>query len=210
MLEIRSGRFLNGWTLTGIVSLAVVAMALSLAAANGFGVEGIRVAIRATARTSLVLFCLAFAASALHRRWPCRPTAWLRKNRRPLGVSFAASHAAHAVAIVAFARLDPVQFHLAVAPATLVFGGIAYAFIAAMAATSFDRTAAVVGPRAWRLLHRIGAHYIWLIFLISMGRRGPSMPAYFAGVALLLGVVALRLLPSPSGERETAAAAGGS
>ena len=35
--------------------------------------------------------------------------------------------------------------------------GIGYAFIIAMAATSFDRSAAAIGPRAWRILQYFGA-----------------------------------------------------
>ena len=47
--------------------------------------------------------------------------------------------------------MDPPGFHEHAMPGTLVSGGIAYAFIVAMAATSFDRTAAWVGPAAWRM-----------------------------------------------------------
>ncbi len=62
---------------------------------RGFEVDGVRMVIRFTARTSLVLFCLAFSAAALARLWPNASTRWLRRNRRYLGVSFAASHAIH-------------------------------------------------------------------------------------------------------------------
>ena len=72
-----------------------------------FEVEGVRMVIRFTARTSLLLFCLAFSAAALARLWPNAWTRWQRRNRRYLGVTFAASHAIHAVAIAAFAVMDP-------------------------------------------------------------------------------------------------------
>ena len=101
-----------------------------------------RMVIRFTARTSLVLFCLAFSAAALARLWPNAWTRWLRRNRRYLGVSFAASHAIHAVAIAAFAVMDPAGYAAATSITSYIFGGIGYAFIIAMTATSFDRTAA--------------------------------------------------------------------
>ena len=60
--------------------------------------------IRFTARTSLLLFCLAFSAAALARLWPNAWTRWQRRNRRYLGVTFAASHGIHAVAIACLRR----------------------------------------------------------------------------------------------------------
>jgi methionine sulfoxide reductase heme-binding subunit len=190
-------RLLEGWRLTCSLSFSVAAIALAVLWWNRFGVEGMRSAIRSTARTSLVFFCLAFGASALFRRWPADWSAWVRRNRRHLGLSFAASHALHALAIAGFALLDPVQFRLAVTPASFVFGGVAYAFVLALTATSFDRSAAWLGPRAWKILHSVGAHYVWFIFLVSVVKRALAVPAYWLPAALLLGVMALRVAPSP-------------
>jgi len=142
--------FLNGWTLTGLLSLAVSLMAIGIAGAHHFDVDGIRAVIRATARTSLVLFCLAFGATALSQLWPNGWTRWLRRNRRYLGVSFAASHGVHAVAIVCLVLVAPGLFGTVASLDMLIFGGLGYGFIIAMAVTSFDRTAAMIGPRAWR------------------------------------------------------------
>jgi hypothetical protein len=75
-----------------------------------FEVDGVRMVIRFTARTSLLFFCLAFIAAALARLWPNAWTRWQCRNRRYLGVTFAASHAIHAVAIMAFAIMDPAAF----------------------------------------------------------------------------------------------------
>ena len=97
----------DGWRLFALLSLTLLALSIWIAGMRGFEVDGVRMVIRFTARTSLVLFCLAFSAAALARLWPNAWTRWLRRNRRYLGVSFAASHAIHAVAILAFAVMDP-------------------------------------------------------------------------------------------------------
>src|SRR5579862_5883945 len=99
-------RILNGWPLLGLLSAGLVAMATALAVGHRFEVDGIRLVIRATARTSLLLFTLAFSAGALATLWPSGWTRWQRRNRRYLGLSFAVSHALHAAAIMAFATLD--------------------------------------------------------------------------------------------------------
>jgi len=150
--------------------------------------------IRFTARTSLVLFCLAFSAAALARLWPNTSTRWLRRNRRYLGVSFATSHAIHLVAIAAFAVMDPAGYAAATSIASYIFGGIGYALIAAMTATSFDRTAAAIGARAWRRLHLIGGYYLLFQFTVSFGKRIPDMPFYALFLIPLIAVFALRMI----------------
>jgi DMSO/TMAO reductase YedYZ heme-binding membrane subunit len=186
--------WLEGWRLLAALTLSLIALSLWIAAMRQFEVEGVRMVIRFTARSSLLLFCLAFSAAALARLWPNAWTRWQRRNRRYLGLSFAASHAIHAVAIVAFARMDPAGFAEATSAASYIFGGIGYAFIIAMSATSFDRTAALLGPRVWRTLHLVGGYYLWFQFMVSFGKRVPAMPLYAAFLIPLLAVMALRLI----------------
>ncbi|GAA0005695.1 MULTISPECIES: hypothetical protein [Bradyrhizobium] len=186
--------WLEGWRLLAALTLSLIVLSLWIASMRQFEVEGVRMVIRFTARSSLMLFCLAFGAAALARLWPNAWTRWQRRNRRYLGLSFAASHAIHAVAIVAFANMDPADFAEATSAASYIFGGIGYAFIIAMSATSFDRTAALLGPRAWRALHLTGGYYLWLQFMVSFGKRVPAMPLYAAFLLPLLAVIALRLI----------------
>jgi sulfoxide reductase heme-binding subunit YedZ len=74
---------MNGWRLVGTLSLVLSAMTLALMASHGWDIEGVRVAIRATARTSLVLFALAFTAGAMVELLPSEATRWQRV-RTPL------------------------------------------------------------------------------------------------------------------------------
>src|SRR5439155_1728729 len=73
------------------------------------------------------------------------------------------------------------------------FGGIAYAFLAAMTATSFDRTAAWLGPRRWSRLHTTGAYYLWAIFFVSFAPRVLQSPLYWPFAIVLLAAFVLRL-----------------
>jgi len=184
----------EGWRLLAVLTLSLVALSLWIASMRQFEVEGVRMVIRFTARSSLLLFCLAFSAAALARLWPNAWTRWQRRNRRYLGLSFAVSHAIHAIAIVAFAKMDPAGFAEATSPTSYIFGGIGYAMIIAMSATSFDRTAALIGPRAFRALHLMGGYYLWFQFMVSFGKRVPAMPPYAAFLLPLLVVMALRLI----------------
>lgn len=186
-------RLLEGWSLLGLLSLLLLAGSGLCLASHGYDVAGVRAVIRITARTSFVLFALAFSAQAMLTLWPSALTRWQRRNRRQLGLAFAVSHTIHAAAILAFARMDPQAFHEHATTGTLVSGGIAYAFIVAMAATSFDRTAAWMGPAAWRTLHWLGGYYLWVSFIVTNGKRIGQSPLYALPVVLMLALLLLRI-----------------
>ena len=185
---------MNGWRLTGALSLLLAAMALYFLSVDGWDADGIRLVIRATARTSLVLFVLAFTASAMVELLPSEATRWQRRNRRYLGVSFAVSHFIHLAAIVSLAVVDRVLFWKLTNLGTIVLAGAAYLFIVAMAATSFDRTAAWLGPRKWRLLHLLGGWYIWISFAVAVGKRVPIDRFYWPMAALIFAAGIARLI----------------
>ena len=186
-------RLLEGWPLLGLLSLLLLAVSGVCLASHANDVAGVRTVIRATARTSLFLFALAFSAQAMLSLWPSALTRWQRRNRRQLGLAFAVSHTIHAAAIVAFARLDPQGFQEHAMTGTLVSGGLAYVFIVAMAATSFDRTAAWIGPAAWRTLHWLGGYYLWVSFIVTNGKRIGQSPLYALPVGLMLAILLLRI-----------------
>lgn len=193
-MPITRSNWFEGWRLFALLTLILTALSLGIAGTHGFDVEGTRMVIRFTARTSLLFFCLAFSASALWRLRPNAWTHWQRRNRRYLGVTFAGSHALHAIAIVAFAALDPAGFRAETSIVTYIFGSIGYVIIIAMTATSFNRTALAIGPRAWRMLHLSGSYFLWAQLMVSFGKRVPAMPPYALFLIPLLAVMALRLI----------------
>ena len=196
--------YFERWRLFAVLTSTLIALSVWIAAMRGFELDGVRMVIRFTARTSLLLFSLAFSAAALARIWPNAWTRWQARNRRHLGVTFAASHAIHAIAIACFAAMSPLAFMQATSVASFIFGGIGYAFIMAMTATSFDRAADMIGPRAWRMLHLLGGYYLWFQFLVAFGKRIPDMPLYALFLVPLLAVMALRLIAMAGPRRATA------
>lgn len=198
----------EGWRLFAVLTLVLAVLSLWIAGMRQFEVEGVRMVIRFTARTSLLFFCLAFSAAALAKLWPNGWTRWQRRNRRYLGVTFAASHGIHAIAIACFAIMDPTGYMAATNAASYIFGGVGYACIIAMAATSFDRTAAAIGPRAFRILHLTTGYYLWFQFMVSFGKRIPDMPLYALFLVPLLIVMALRIIAMTSARTPRAVSAG--
>jgi methionine sulfoxide reductase heme-binding subunit len=190
----------------GVVSILILAAVALVIAVTADPIEEVRRVIRLTARTSVALFLLAFTASAAWRFWPSAWTRWQRRNRRYLGVSFAFSHGVHLVAILTLLRMAPAEM-ADVTAVTWIGGGLAYAFIAAMTATSFDRTTQMIGPRAWKILHTTGSYYIWLIFANSYISRAAIMPEYIPAAALVVLALALRIAARVAKTRAQPAAA---
>src|SRR3982750_3252340 len=196
-------RWMQGWPLLGTLSASLLLMAAAVLML-GPDAEGVRQLIRVTARSSFVLFLLAFTASASARRWPWNFTRWQLANRRQIGLAFAVSHMIHAAAIAGFASIDPSGFHAATSVGTFISGGLAYVFIVLMVATSFDGAMRWLGARRWRLLHLAGLYFLWVSFLITFGKRIPMSVGYVLPVAVLLAAMALRLWPQPRGFRLSA------
>jgi DMSO/TMAO reductase YedYZ heme-binding membrane subunit len=185
---------LNGWRLIALVASIIL---LLLVAAAGWATgtaEAARMVIRWTARLSLILFLMAFTASAMVRLAPGAYTIWQRRNRRYLGLSFALSHFVHLGAILTLASVDPDLFWKLTNLVTILTGGLAYVFIAAMAASSFDRVAAAMGARLWHGVHRFGAWYICISFVFTFGKRAVMDAAYLPAMVLIAAALLVRLL----------------
>jgi methionine sulfoxide reductase heme-binding subunit len=161
---MRRMRF-RGWALTGWIGLALVVMSALVLAVAGSGEAGVRMLIRATARSSAVLFLIAFLARPLRQLWRTPATAFALANRRYFGVSMAVSHGIHGCAIVWLLSAFPAAYQLNAT--TLVGGGLGFVFIAALTATSSDAAVRALGRSRWTLLHRTGVWYLWFVFAFT-------------------------------------------
>jgi len=154
---------LNGprltWLLAGLTSLA---MLLAMAGSDMSRPESVSSMIQFSVRLAVPWLYLVFAASALRKLFPGQATAWLMRNRRHLGLVFAAAmawqgffivwlvtrHTAYYVEEVYFLR-DAIE------------GVVGYLFLAAMTVTSFRPGRAMLSAAQWRGLHLVGIYYLW-------------------------------------------------
>jgi hypothetical protein len=175
----------GGGRLIAAVTLLLLAMSAAILELAGTGEAGLRMLIRATARSSLALFGAVFAASSLRSLWRTPATGWLLRQRRYLGLSFAISHALHLLAILGLSLVLGDAFEVDLV--TVIFGGGAYLMIALLAATSSDRAYAWLGRSRWHWLHWVGVYWIWIIFANSYTAR--------AVMAIARGTESLAYLP---------------
>lgn len=191
------------------VALVDLALVTALLFSREMDEPNLRIALRYTARLSLVLFLLAFSASTLVRMFPSGPTRWLMRNRRYVGLSFAASHIIHLGVILTFTGIVfDWDFLRANTLVTYFGGGLAYVFIFAMALTSNDRSVRMLGRR-WKQVHTVGIYYNFLIFFASYAPAAVKAP-WKAGPALVLALAIFLRLRLAWQERTKAAQEGNS
>jgi sulfoxide reductase heme-binding subunit YedZ len=155
---------LEGWALfawiMGLTSVAVLLLATTVDLSTGPGVVSM---IITSVRLSAPWVILAFAASSLLALFPGELTRWLMRNRRMLGLCFAACMGWQLV-FITWMLVGHWDFYMeTIHPAGgLLSRLIAYAILLAMTVTSFAAPRRRLGPKAWRILHKVGIYSMWL------------------------------------------------
>ena len=170
---------LHGWRITVLVTsfiIIVLTLYFTLVGWNGIAIKH---AIDATGRSSLILFAIAFTASSLESLWASSITRWSLRNRRWIGLSFAASHFIHLGLIISMSLLFPDPFLAEQSLGQWLFGGLAYMFVLLMALTSTNQAQHWMGMKNWKRLHYVGSHWIWTVFLFTYLKHVKEGPFWF-------------------------------
>lgn len=161
--------------------------------ADGLTEDNLTRMIVITATSSMVLFILTFSASSLHHLFSAGRWRPVMQARRQLGLSFALSHSAHLLAIIALVEVvyggDYSQL------GDIIGGSVIYLFIFAMAATSNNTAVKTLGAKNWKRLHKTGSYLIWFGLFGTYLGRALEMGAlhYWLYFALGAGLLLLRI-----------------
>ncbi|WDY56139.1 ferric reductase-like transmembrane domain-containing protein [Pseudomonas sp. PSKL.D1] len=183
----------SGWKLFAALAALTLLMTALILAAYPPGSGGLRSAIRATARSSLVLFLMAFLASSLVTLLPGPGTRRLLRERRFLGLAFAFSHTVHGVLIYRYAQQFPELFWAGRTVTSSLPGSIGYLFLLLLTLTSFKAPMRLMGGRAWKLLHSTGMWVLAGVFCLSFYKRIPMGGWYPLAFALVFSAIAFKL-----------------
>ena len=152
---------------------------------SGFDEESFRLMLRATARIALATYLLVFIARPLRQISVSGIGKWLLRNRRYLGITFAAVMTVHLIYLVWLNGVQPV-----------IPGIIAFVLVYLMLVTSFNGPAAALGPRRWRALHKTGLYFVGIVFAFTMIRslrEAPTSPLYLSMALLMLIAAGIRV-----------------
>ncbi|WP_457966952.1 hypothetical protein M1D68_13090 [Pseudomonas sp. R4-84] len=183
----------QGWSLFSLLAALVLLMTVLVLIINPDLTEGVRSAIRATARSSFVLFLLAFTASAFAVLVPSPLSKSLVRERRFIGLAFAFSHLVHAALIYWYGQLNT-EFWPGRTTLGNVPGTVGYVFILLLALTSFKSTTRLIGTTAWKRLHTTGMWVLAAIFAYSNFKRIPMSAWYVLPFGLICAATAVRLV----------------
>lgn len=183
------------WDIVKYVTLFSIGLYLAFFVLGGFTEESTRMAIAWSAKISFVLFCMAFAASAAHKRIKNSFSFWWLMNRKYFGISFAISHLIHLVFLVVLQQVFHPVFDQADIT-SLMAGGMVYVFLILMLLTSFETFSKYLSRKNWKLLHTIGGYWIWVIFMSTYVKKVQNVGVEFLPfVLILILVLVIRLLP---------------
>ena len=183
----------QGWSLFSLFAALVLLMTVMVLIINPDLTEGVRSAIRATARSSFALFLLAFTASAFAVLVPSPLSKSLVRERRFIGLAFAFSHLIHAVLIYWYGQLNT-EFWPGRTALGNVPGTVGYVFVLLLALTSFKSTTRLIGATAWKRLHTTGMWVLAAIFAYSNFKRIPMSDWYVLPFGLICAATAIRLM----------------
>lgn len=187
---------LSEWRLFALLSIVPLVMTATIAIFDP-SANGVRNLVLISTCYTFFVFCLIFSSSSLQSLWPSDLSHWLLKNRRLMGLSFAASQTIHILAVGVFALVAPVTYAAESTFFSQLLGSVAYLFTVAMAVTSFAPARTWLGPARWELLHRAGGYSIWIAFAWIFGKRlvkHPTVSLYIITVSLLISCLGLRIV----------------
>ena len=156
-------KILNGWNLwaliAGPLSLAVIAMMTTKDLSRPTEISSM---IQFSVRCSVPWLYLAFSASSLKILFPGPLSRWALRNRRNIGLCFAAGMAWQLFFIIwMVAGYWSYYLEEAYLLEDVVIQLPGYLFLSAMTLTSFRRWRSRISPRQWKLLHKCGIYFLW-------------------------------------------------
>lgn len=183
----------SGWKLFAALAGLTLLMTAVVIISHPLGADGLRSAIRATARSSFTLFVLTFLASSLVTLLPSATSHRVLRERRYLGLAFAFSHLVHGVLIYLYARQFPDLFWEGRTATANIPGSVGYLFILLLVLTSFKAPMRLLGRRLWQVLHSTGTWVLAAVFCLSFYKRLPMGGWYPLAFALMFSAVLFKL-----------------
>lgn len=161
--DILKHKAINGWKLfwliTGPISVAMLIAMIGRDLSSGPGVSSM---IQVSVRSAVPLLYLAFAASSIQVLFPGDFGRWMLRNRKFLGLCFAAAMAWQLFFILWMVTIHSDYYINEVyVLRDAIEGVVGYVFLIAMTITSFQFGRKLINAKQWKLLHKTGIYFLW-------------------------------------------------
>jgi hypothetical protein len=164
LIEILKSKAINDWNLLWFIAGPIsIAILMTMARTDLHSGEGISSLIQFSVRCAIPWLYLAFAASSIQVLFPGSLSRWLLRNRKIIGLAFAAAMAWQLFFIVWLVTVHSDYYIQEVYVLRDVFEGIlGYFFLISMTLTSFRIGRQRLTARQWKYLHKIGIYSLWI------------------------------------------------
>ena len=196
MVNLHEYRLLNGWPLFFLIAaVTFAAMVTAFLLIEADSPEAAISLIRLSVQFASPWVFLAFIARPMTQLFPGNLSKWLLRNRRYLGLSFAAGFGWQAVFIgVLLALHNAYYWEEMHNDIDLLLRMASYVFLVALTITSFYPVRRKMRPEHWRWLHLVGIWYFWAAIWASYAPMALSSNAKTIDVVYtVVGLVALAL-----------------
>ena len=147
------------WLITGPISIAMVIAMMGIELNSGPAVSSM---IQLSVRCAVPLLYVVFAASSVQVLFPGPFGLWLSRNRKYLGLCFAAAMAWQGLFILWMVTVySDYYINEVYVLRDAIEGVVGYLFLAAMTLTSFMPVRKRMKPGSWKLLHKSGIYFLW-------------------------------------------------
>ena len=153
----------NGWGLFSLITIPIsLAVIMRMVPLDMFTARDISSVIQFSVRCSVPWLYLAFAASSLVVLFPGEISRWVLRNRRYIGLCFAAAMAWQLTFIV-WMVTSHWSYYIA---EVYLFSDVVvqipgYLFLIAMTVTSFRPGRRMLSGQQWRTLHKTAIYFLW-------------------------------------------------
>lgn len=161
--QLVKNKAINDWRLFWLISGPIsVAMIVAMLRTDLSAATGISSLIQLSVRCAVPLLYVAFAASSVQALSPGPFGHWLLRNRKIVGLSFAAAMAWQLLFIVWLVTVHSDYYIGEIyVLRDAIEGVVGYAFLIAMTVTSFRFGRKYLKPKSWKLLHKSGIYFLW-------------------------------------------------
>ena len=162
-------KYINGWNLFWLISLPIsTVMVFSMMSVELSSARAVSSMIELSVRCAIPLLFVAFAASSVNVLFPGSFGRWILRNRKFIGLSFAAAMAWQLLFILWMVTQYTEYYVEEVYALSDVIEGVGgYLLLIAMVLTSFKLGRSRLSARQWKFLHKTGIYWLWIYAWIT-------------------------------------------
>ena len=162
--HLAKNKIINSWNLFWLITVPVsLVMVSGMLRVDLSSAEAVSSMIQLSVRCAVPLLFLAFSASSLQILFPGSFSRWLLRNRKIIGLCFAAAMAWQLFFILWLVGIHTEYYVSDVyVLSDVVEGVLGYTFLIAMVLTSFKFGRSRMTSRQWKRLHTSGIYWLWI------------------------------------------------